>query len=363
MISRSVVRGATALALVGLATGLVHCHKSDSTGQTAASASSATPPPVAASLAFLESFEGEIDLAMTDKEKGDTAPTPLNVLVKTGKVRVDLPEKLTQGSGFGYGILDTAAKKVSLVSDPRKEVMVIDLNTSGEKLKGFGGSPGAAHPGAPQAPEQKTTLTKTGKTDTVAGYKCEDWDIKSDHREATVCVSDQGASWFQIPLTGIPTERLWMAELLDGKHFPLRLIGYDKTGNTETQRLEVTKIDKKPLDAAQFEYPPTYHVTDLGQMLGAMRGFAAAGGPGGGMGAMGGAGGAPPGMGGAGGAPGMGGAPGTGGAAALPSGFALPPGFKLPPGVNLPPGIKLPPRVTLPPSASASAGAHAAGGW
>src|SRR5580692_8832136 len=158
MIHGRVGRSAKALALVGLVPGLVcglvHCHRSsDSTGPAggAASASSAVPPPVAASLAFLESFEGEIDLAMTDKEKGETTPTPLNVLVKTGKVRVDLPEKLTQGSGFGYGILDTASKKAALVSDPRKEVMVLDLNTSGEKLKGLGGPPAPLHPGATQA--------------------------------------------------------------------------------------------------------------------------------------------------------------------------------------------------------------------
>jgi hypothetical protein len=313
-----VERSATALALIGLASGLVHCHRSsDSTGPAGgAASSSSTPLPLAASLAFLESFEGEIDLALTDKEKGETTPTPLDVLVKTGKVRLDLPEKLTASSGLGsgYGILDTASKKAALVSDARKEVMVIDLNTSGEKLKGLG-TPPPGHPGATQAPEPpKTTLTKTGKTDTVAGYKCENWDVTSDHREATVCVSEQGASWFQIPLTGIPTERLWMAELLDGKHFPLRLIGYDKTGNTESGRIEVTKIEKKPLAASQFEYPPAYRVIDLGQMLGAMRGLAGAGGPGERPGS-------PPGM------------------AGLPPGMTLPPGVKLPPGVTLPPGM------------------------
>ena len=73
----------------------------------------------------------------------------------------------------------------------------------------------------------KTTLTKTGKFDTVAGYKCENWDVASDHRQGTVCVAQEGVSWFHIPMTGIPTEHVWMAELLDGKHFPLRFIGYD----------------------------------------------------------------------------------------------------------------------------------------
>lgn len=228
----------------------------------------ASTPAAAASLAFLNTFEGEIDLAVTNKEA--TTPTAMDFLVKNGKVRVDLPDKLSAGTPLGgkaYALLDTSAKKLAVVSDARKEVITIDLNTSGEKLKGLGAPPGGSAGGAPQGP--KTSLTKTGKFETVAGYKCEDWDITSDHREATACVAEEGASWFQIPLTGIPTERLWMAELFDGKHFPLRVVGYDKAG-AETGRLEVTNIQKKSVAATQFEYPPTYRVIDLAELMGAM---------------------------------------------------------------------------------------------
>ena len=35
-------------------------------------------------------------------------------------------------------------------------------------------------------------------------------------------------------LNGVPTEHLWMAELLDGKHFPLRFVGYGPDGVKET---------------------------------------------------------------------------------------------------------------------------------
>ena len=89
----------------------------------------------------------------------------------------------------------------------------------------------------------------------------------SDHREGTVCVAQEGASWFSIPMTGIPTEHLWAVELLDGKHFPLRFVGFDKDGTTENNRIEVTKIDKHSLPDSEFTYPPTYKVVDLGQML------------------------------------------------------------------------------------------------
>ncbi len=224
-----------------------------------------------ASLAFLSGFEGEIDAFAKDNKPG-AQPTPFEVFVKGNKLRFEIPEKIAAGSGAAmlgpkaYVILDSPAKKLYVVSDEKKQVIVIDLDKSGEQLKGFKGpgAPGSSG-GAPEGP--KTTVTKTGKYDTVAGYKCEYWDIASDHKEGTVCVAQEGASWFSIPMTGIPTEHAWAAELLDGKHFPLRFIGYQKDGSTEENRLEVTKIDKKTLPASEFEYPPSYKVVDLAQLF------------------------------------------------------------------------------------------------
>jgi hypothetical protein len=240
--------------------------------------------PIAASggLAFLKGFEGEIDAVVKENKPGET-PTSLQVFVKGDKLRLDLPAKIAQGSanflGPGaYVIFDSAAKKLSVVSDAQKQAIVVDLNTSGEQLKGLKGIGGPPSPGG-GAQGPTTKLTKTGKFDSVAGYKCENWDVTSDHREATICVAQEGVSWFSIPMTGIPTERLWMAELVDGKHFPLRLVGYAKDGATEENRIEVTKIDKKTLAASQFEYPASYRVVDLAQMVHGLAAMAGSGMP------------------------------------------------------------------------------------
>jgi hypothetical protein len=247
-------------------------HPGDDGGSTSASPASGLSP-----LSLLGGFEGEIDVTMRDTEKRPPENMSMAFFVKGEKLRADLPEKFATQSPFGKGyvILDSPAKKLYFVSDAQKQVIVIDLNTSGEKLKGIGspshGGGGGARPEGP-----KTTLTKTGKFDTVAGYKCENWDVASDHRQGTICVAQEGVSWFHIPMTGIPTEHVWMAELLDGKHFPLRFVGYDKDGVTETGRFEVTKIDKKTLPPSEFEYPPTYRIVDIAQMfagMGAMGGM------------------------------------------------------------------------------------------
>jgi uncharacterized protein DUF4412 len=244
---------------------------------TAADGGASAAAPAADSLPLMDGFEGEIDVSAASDKPG-SAPVALAVMVKSGKVRVDLPEQLAKGgvgplgaNMKGYGLLDSAAKKIYVVLDNSKQVIVIDLNKSGEELKGVG-APGARpeHNGAPAQPATK--VTKTGQYDTVAGYKCENWEVATDHREGVVCVAQEGFSWFHIPMTGIPTEHLWMAELLDGKHFPLRFIGYGSDGVKESGRVEVSKIDKKTLAPSEFEYPPNYAQVDLAQMF---RGFAA----------------------------------------------------------------------------------------
>ena len=82
-----------------------------------------------------------------------------------------------------------------------------------------------------------------------------------------------GPSWLSIPTAGLPASSSWMAGVLDGKHFPLRFIGYGKDGTTEESRAEVTKIDKKPVPDTSFQVPPGYRTIDLDQMMGSFGGM------------------------------------------------------------------------------------------
>ncbi len=308
--ARKGARSLTFAALAGLLVLGAGCNKGSASGGAPGSESASAPAAAAAAggLALPSGFEGEVDVTAKGDNPSD-APVSLALSVKNGKVRVNVPEDLVKRSGAPLGsgvyvILDSEAKKLYAVIDSRHQVILVDLNKAGEQLKGVGSSP-AEHGGAAAGPTTK--VTKTGKFDTVAGYKCENWDIASDHHEGTACVADEGFSWFSFPTTGIPTERLWAAELLDGKHFPLRYVGYAKDG-TESARIEVTKIEKKSLPATDFEYPPSYVVLDLATMFRGMAGL-------GGMPGMGGMpGGMPPGM-----PPGMGNMPG------MPPGMAFPP--------------------------------------
>jgi hypothetical protein len=250
----------------------------DEAGAASASAAPAAAAPPPASLALLNGFEGEIDGTLKEA-KSATAPVPVSLLVKGDKFRVDLPEQLARRSGSplgapSYVIVDSAAKKLYMVLDAQKQVLFFDLNKAPDMMKSLGGSTGGPHGrdgGAPPAPPK---ITKTGQFDTVAGYRCENWDVASDHRDATVCVANEGASWFSLPFGGDAPEMAWMSDLLDGKHFPLRATGYDKDGKTETSRVEVTKVEKKTLPDDEFQLPQGYAVVDLGKMLQGMAGMA-----------------------------------------------------------------------------------------
>jgi hypothetical protein len=91
---------------------------------------------------------------------------------------------------------------------------------------------------------------------------------EESRKMATFCVADQGASWFHLPITGIPTEHAWALELMDGKHFPLRMIGYDKKTGAEEARVELTKFDKRPVAPAIFDMPPGYKIVDISALFG-----------------------------------------------------------------------------------------------
>ncbi|HKQ70189.1 MAG TPA: DUF4412 domain-containing protein [Polyangiaceae bacterium] len=270
------IRNPRALMLGMSALLLVACGKSKSSGSdpSAAGSGAAAAPGGKGPLSFLNGFEGEIGIAVKSiKAKSDVPP--LTLLIKGDRVRADIPAGLggpSQPGLKGYAILSAPEKKLSVVMDDRKQVLVLDLNSLGDQIKAM--KPGvAAQPGAaPAAKEPPPTLTKTGATDKVAGYACDNWEVTQEKRKvATLCIADESASWFRLPLTGIPTEYAWALELFDGKHFPLRAIGYEKDGS-EAGRIEVTKLEKKAIAAATFEVPPSYKVVDLGSMMAGMMG-------------------------------------------------------------------------------------------
>jgi hypothetical protein len=270
-------RGCVVAALVVSLGGCGRKQSPDGAGTSEGKAAPSAAAVGGLGLAFLNGFEGEIGILFKDAAKPGKPVPPLALMIKDNKLRLDLPADVTASSGMGqkgYAVLNTPEKKLYAVLEDKKQVVLLDLDKAGDQLRTLTSS---NEPGAREPREQKTApsrpppkVTKTGQKDTVAGYACEIWDVIPEPGEKmSACVANEGASWFKLPLGGIPSEHAWALELLDGQHFPLRGIAFDKTG-AEKARVEVTKIDKKALAATLFEIPPGYKIVDLQQMFAAM---------------------------------------------------------------------------------------------
>jgi hypothetical protein len=226
-------------------------------------------------LAMLNTFEGDIGIAIKDESKNRTAPevVPISLQIKDQKLRAEIPQVGTKPMPKGHIVLNTPEKKLYVVMDEQKQIIVVDLNKTGEQFKSFGeGMPKGPHGKSGEA-KPPPKVTKTGVTDKVIGITCENWDVTQETRKmATLCIADQGASWFHLPITGIPTEYAWAMELFDGKHFPMRMIAYDEKTGAEQARIELTKFEKKTLAASIFEMPAGYKMVDVGAMLAGLGG-------------------------------------------------------------------------------------------
>jgi hypothetical protein len=126
-------------------------HRGDDGGTVAtADAGAVGPSP----LAFLNGFEGEIDVSATEKGR---PPTNFALYVKGENLRTDFPESMSglggPFGGKGHGVFNATEKKIYIVSDPQKQAIVIDLNKSADHLKGMlpgaGGMPSPHEPSGP----------------------------------------------------------------------------------------------------------------------------------------------------------------------------------------------------------------------
>jgi hypothetical protein len=196
----------------------------------------------ACSKGFGAGFEGEI--TMTTQRPGSAA-TSMVIKAKGDMLRFDV--KSTSGEA-SHAIFDPAANKVVMVMDAQKSYMDLDF----------------AKPSAPQpnTSADSSNVQKTGKHDKVAGVDCEVWTTAdAAGKRSEVCIAE-GIAYFDLASLKAGTHSGLSKELRDKRLFPLRSVDFDAKG-VEVSRSEVTKIEKKSLDAAEFSVPADYKKLEL----------------------------------------------------------------------------------------------------
>ena len=181
-----------------------------------------------------QGFEGGITMKLT----GDNGQaTEMTYLVKNGKMRFEVP------GGRGSAIMDPASMKLQMVMTEQKMYVEMDL--------------GAVAAASTAGKEPK--IVRTGRMETIAGYKCEHIEVTGDDGVTDVCGA-KGLGGFMMPALGgrggPGSPPGWQKALED--MFPLKVVSGGKTV------VEVTNIEKKSVDATLFTIPDGFTKLDMG---------------------------------------------------------------------------------------------------
>lgn len=233
-------RSAIAIALSTVA--VVACSKTPEATSNAVSSASVTHAVVPAPTVAVtppSPFEGEIQVAVTS---GATQKLPATITydIKGSKVKYSSTANL-------QAIDDQTAQHAYTIDDTKKSYEDIDTSKAPANAK----------------PPADPTVSKLGKSETIAGVSCDDWTIDTGDTKVDVCAASNTA-FFDLDRdtkTGI-MEPQWATALTKAKAFPLRAVVHDKSGK-EQYRLQATKVDKKKIDDTTFTPPTTFAKADL----------------------------------------------------------------------------------------------------
>jgi hypothetical protein len=191
----------------------------------------------AAPLAAQGTFEGVI--TMTVQDPRGTGSGSMQYMLRAGKVRVDFA---AARAGVPMTVIvDPGAQKMYMVMAPQR--MYVERAISAEQLDRMTG-------------HAKPEITKTGKIETIAGRECEIWTATENGERYDACVAKGLGTFFQGE-SALLGRGGWLDELRDGA-FPLRI-----TRGDGATLLQVTSIERKPLDAALFAVPEGYRKMEL----------------------------------------------------------------------------------------------------
>ncbi|MBF8249368.1 MAG: hypothetical protein HW374_2168 [Bacteroidetes bacterium] len=171
-----------------------------------------------------QSFEGMIEMQM--KDQNQESSMPVKYLVKGDLIRMEMQSP----RGEMTMIMDSKNKKTIILMPQMQSYMERSMDV----------------PAQPAGDAKKSEITKTGKTEKILGYDCEQFIMKGEKGQTEMWAA-KGLGTFMRPGMGGPGGRM------------------GGPGG-----MEATKIEKKELDAALFKVPEGWQKMDM-QMMGRPR--------------------------------------------------------------------------------------------
>ncbi|MBI4428140.1 MAG: DUF4412 domain-containing protein [Ignavibacteriales bacterium] len=207
------------------------------------------------SVAVAQQFEGVIEMQI--KGQNQESSMPMKYMVKGDFVRT---ESQTPRGEFAM-IMNMKERKMIMLMPQMNSYMERTIDSVAPPPEG----------------SKKPEFTKTGKSEKILGYDCEQYVVKEDNWETEIWAA-KGLGTFMRPRMGGPmgggrggmgrggqTPAAWEEEIRAKGFFPLRTLTRNAEGKEEA-RMEVTKIEKKALDASLFKAPEGWQKMEMPMM-------------------------------------------------------------------------------------------------
>lgn len=207
-------------------------------------------------------FEGSLILNYSQGKEGSSS-SKIKLTLKGDKVFIDP----TVDPGMKTApkmILNTATGDLYALTKNGEQKVAIKMNL--KSLASIGGASALLPSKTLDVSNPTLKVKSTGKTKTISGYECTQYDIEDDENKGTAWITnDLGvtlASLFGNSTTGASA----VPALVNG--MPLEAKGTNtKTGENYNLNVEVAK---EAVDDAVFKLPGDYMVMDISQMIDAM---------------------------------------------------------------------------------------------
>jgi hypothetical protein len=190
-------------------------------------------------------------------------PGQLVYYVKGTRIRADITGATGGPPGDMYMLMDATSGKMMSVMPAQKMYMTIDLKAMSEQMKQHGRHEKHA--------AKVGKITKTGKTETIAGHKCEHY-IMGEKQDSDVCAAKGLGMFMGGKAAGgmgrgfaLPAGYEEYAEFAKDGFLPLKVIAI-RNGKEEVV-MEATRVERKRLDASLFAVPTGYQEMDMGRMM------------------------------------------------------------------------------------------------
>lgn len=219
----------------------------------------------AAVLGQAAAFEGKVSLAISSG-KGKGQNQVLDYSIKGGAVRIDMT---AEGKSFA-SIMDLQNMEMLMLMPDEQMYMVMPIKETVDKAMD-------------KVVENDATIEKTGRTETILGYKCDEY-VTKDKKTTTEIWIAEGLGTFM----GLGNNGGGMGGMFGGKSkaaegweqkfkgkpgFPLRVVSRDAKSK-ETFRMEATKIEPGSLPASLFQPPAgwqKFQMPNMGDMFKGLR--------------------------------------------------------------------------------------------